>query len=71
MRYTAATVDPDDFSSEARAVGQNVASRVPGSSKGKERAPEDQGAELAALKDLVELQRKQHEALMQKLNANF
>lgn len=64
-------VDPEEFSAAARATGQNEAARVPASSKGKERASDDQGAELAALRDTVALQSKQLADMMARLSASF
>jgi hypothetical protein len=65
------TVDPNEFSAAARAVGQSEAAGVPSASKGKERAKEDQGAELAALRDQIALQQKAMADMMARISASF
>jgi hypothetical protein len=65
------TVDPNEFSTAARAVGQSETAGVPLASKGKERAKEDPGAKLAALRDQMALQQKQMAEMMARISASF
>jgi hypothetical protein len=58
------TVDPKEFSAAACAIGQSEAAGVLSASKEKERAKEDLGAELAALRNTVAQQQEQIAEIM-------
>jgi hypothetical protein len=65
------TVDPNEFSAAARAVGQSETAGMSSASKEKERTKEDPGAELAALRDQMALQQKQMAKMMARISASF